>query len=184
MFSPCLKYSCVDEVVISSCLFSYDINSETLRVTLLGANHLRPRDPLEVMVNARVSVTVERRGTNKQAVQPRPKLSMLNKLASNQNMASHLNGGQKTTGKTYTTDASSSSIYWRTRKPVWNENFFFDVCNFFSLIKSCSRKVYTLVRSLIASHVCDMWFSPVHDRFFASKGTLSRVKRCLAFPLW
>ncbi|KAL5110566.1 hypothetical protein TcWFU_006742 [Taenia crassiceps] len=107
-------------------LLIYDINSETLRVTLLGANHLRPRNPLEVLVNARVSVTVERRGSNKQALQPRPKLSMLNKLVSSRNMTYNLNGGQKTTGKTCTTDASSSSIYWRTRKPMWNEHFFFD----------------------------------------------------------
>ncbi|KAL5966376.1 Synaptotagmin-9 [Taenia solium] len=107
-------------------LLVYDINSETLRVTLLGANHLRPRDPLEVVVNVRVSVTVERCGSNKKAILPRPKLSMLNRLASNQNATQHLNGGQRTTGKTYTTDASSSSIYWRTRKPMWNENFFFD----------------------------------------------------------
>ncbi|KAH9283419.1 hypothetical protein ECG_04908 [Echinococcus granulosus] len=103
----------------------YDVNREALRVTLLGANHLRPRDPLEVTLNARVAVTVESSGSNKQVIRPQPKLSMLNKLNSNRNMIYRPNGDHRVPGKTHTADASSSSIYWRTRKPVWNENFVF-----------------------------------------------------------
>ncbi|VDD80134.1 unnamed protein product [Mesocestoides corti] len=109
------------------CIISlYDVNREAMKVTLVEANHLRPRDPLGVILNVRVSVTLESVRDPSKIIKPQPKLSLLNKLAANRGIEYQGKGGWKYPSKTNTVDAASSSIYWRIRKPVWNEDFIFE----------------------------------------------------------
>ncbi|VDL58702.1 unnamed protein product [Hymenolepis diminuta] len=98
-----------------------------MKVTLIEANHLRPRDPLGVLVNVRVQVVLENTRKSNKIISPRGELSMLKKLANNRNVEYAQNSAQKMRGKTMTVDPASSSIFWRTHRPVWNEDFFFEV---------------------------------------------------------
>ncbi|KAM7537858.1 hypothetical protein Aperf_G00000077689 [Anoplocephala perfoliata] len=103
----------------------YDVNREALKVTLLEANHLRSRDPLGILVNVRVQIILKSTRDPNKIIRPRAELNMLNKLSDNRSWEYAQNSAQRMAGKTKTVDPSSSSIFWRTHKPVWNEDFFF-----------------------------------------------------------
>lgn len=107
---------------------SYDVNREALKVTLLEANHLRPRDPLAILVNVRVQIILKNTREPNKVIRPRAELNMLKKLTDNRSMEYAHNSAQRLTGKTMTADAASSSIFWRAHKPTWNEDFVFAAC--------------------------------------------------------
>ncbi len=83
-------------------------------------------------MNVRVSVTLESTRGPQTSLKPRPKLGMLNKLAHNR--GAEFNAGGKHGAKTETIDPASTSIYWRTTKPIWDEDFVFEA----SLPSTCT----------------------------------------------
>lgn len=112
-----------------SYLWSYDVGSELLKVTLDEAIDLLPFDPLEFILNVRIKVTLRNSkvtlGLDEILPRAKPKINSHLTGSSPFGVTQAPNGRKPC--KTPVIEASSSSIYWQSAHPTWNEDFFFEV---------------------------------------------------------